>query len=67
KEIKESIRRPSGAHGLKSSPSPITLSSAPSSTPTTGTSTPESTTPTGKTTRRSFWEILVRALAQHVR
>ncbi|KAL1273378.1 hypothetical protein QQF64_029240, partial [Cirrhinus molitorella] len=58
KEVKESIRRPSGSHGLKSSPSPITLSSAPSSTPTTGTSTPESTTPTGKTTRRSFWEIL---------
>ncbi|XP_058634051.1 KICSTOR complex protein SZT2 isoform X13 [Onychostoma macrolepis] len=58
KEVKESVRRPSGAHGLKSSPSPITLSSAPSSTPTTGTSTPESTTPTGKTMRRSFWEIL---------
>lgn len=58
KEMKESVRRPSGSHGLKSSPSPITLSSAPSSTPTTGTSTPESTTPTGKTTRRSFWEIL---------
>ncbi|XP_042615102.1 KICSTOR complex protein SZT2 [Cyprinus carpio] len=58
KEVKESVRRLSGAHGLKSSPSPISLSSAPSSTPTTGTSTPESTTPTGKTTRRSFWEIL---------
>ncbi|XP_052454907.1 KICSTOR complex protein SZT2 isoform X6 [Carassius gibelio] len=58
KEVKESVRRLSGAHGLKSGPSPITLSSAPSSTTTTGTSTPESTTPTGKTTRRSFWEIL---------
>ncbi|XP_016123628.1 protein SZT2-like [Sinocyclocheilus grahami] len=58
KELKESVRRPSGAHGLKSSPSPISLSSVPSSTPTTGTSTPESTTPTGKTTRRSFWEML---------
>ncbi|XP_016380898.1 protein SZT2-like [Sinocyclocheilus rhinocerous] len=58
KEVKESVRRPSGAHGLKSSPSPISLSSVPSSTPTTGTSTPESTTPTGKTTRRFFWEIL---------
>ncbi|XP_051752383.1 KICSTOR complex protein SZT2-like isoform X3 [Ctenopharyngodon idella] len=58
KEVKESHRRPSGAHGLRSSPSPITLISAPSSTPTTGTSTPESTTPTGKTTRRSFWEML---------
>uniref|UniRef100_A0A672N7A4 SZT2 subunit of KICSTOR complex n=1 Tax=Sinocyclocheilus grahami TaxID=75366 RepID=A0A672N7A4_SINGR len=46
------------SHGLKSSPSPISLSSVPSSTPTTGTSTPESTTPTGKTTRRSFWEML---------
>ncbi|XP_043097535.1 KICSTOR complex protein SZT2-like [Puntigrus tetrazona] len=58
KEVKESVRRPSGAHGLRSSPSPIILSSAPSSTPNTGASTPESTTPTGKTTRRSFWEIL---------
>ncbi|XP_016092988.1 protein SZT2 [Sinocyclocheilus grahami] len=58
KEVKESVRRPSGPHGLKSSPSPISLSSVPCSTPTTGTSTPESTTPTGKTTRRFFWEIL---------
>ncbi|XP_051562300.1 KICSTOR complex protein SZT2-like isoform X5 [Myxocyprinus asiaticus] len=58
KEVKESPRQSSGAHAVKSSPSPITLISTPSSTPTTGTSTPESTTPTGKTTRRSFWEML---------
>ncbi|KAG1934132.1 protein SZT2 [Pimephales promelas] len=58
KEVKESHRRPSGAHGLRTGPSPITLISAPSSTPNAGAGTPESTTPTGKSTRRSFWEML---------
>ncbi|XP_073726759.1 KICSTOR complex protein SZT2 [Misgurnus anguillicaudatus] len=58
REVRESFRRPSGPHGIKSSPSPITFMSTPSSTTTTGSSTPESTTPTGKTTRRSFWEML---------
>ncbi|XP_056315330.1 LOW QUALITY PROTEIN: KICSTOR complex protein SZT2 [Danio aesculapii] len=58
KDLKEAPRRPSTAHALRSSPSPISLISAPTSTPTTGTSTPESTTPTGKSTRRSFWEML---------
>ncbi|KAI7807837.1 KICSTOR complex protein SZT2 isoform X9 [Triplophysa rosa] len=61
KEVKDSFRRTSGAHGVKSSPPPITFTSAPSSTTTTGSSTPESTTPTGKTTRRSFWEMLSKA------
>ncbi|KAI4886625.1 hypothetical protein NFI96_012743, partial [Prochilodus magdalenae] len=58
KEVKENLRRPVSAHGVKSGPSPITLIPAPSSTPATGSNTPESTTPTGKTVRRSFWEIL---------
>ncbi|KAK1795813.1 hypothetical protein P4O66_009836 [Electrophorus voltai] len=58
RETKDSPRRPIGIHGVRSSPSPITLIPTPSSTPTTGANTPESTTPTGKSVRRSFWEIL---------